>query len=538
MKRKKNRANMKDLALLEKALENEKKRSSSLSMKLKKVRAEKAKLAESINVSHHENFMRAHSTSLEEQHDSLFTASRSNLSAATINIPECKPVANEEEIDKQSYERWKEILEASIQLVGATDEITKMNILKVKAGSKLLEILDNTPSTQNCPDPVLAPYSNALNRFSQYFGSRQYNLMQRQKLLSTVQIDGETDTKYLNRVIATAKLCGYDDDRVVDSVAEVIQTHAVNIKVREAGRKMLRKGGSLADLIVKVRGYDLDKANEEIFAKTHPKVLHSGIATLAYNNSRFRYSNSKLSNYSRGEPRYVGNWKNFRNQGTVYDRAHEKKSENITNQCWRCTSRYHLPSECHAIRKVCRNCQVVGHIERACRKMPLPSLLKRKDSSPDGRETKSKRIAVVEKDEKDLEETQPCEKQDTFSVNKYTGSKDQDGVIVGRIAGIFVPFLIDSGAEVNTIAESVFDLLMSYDLCREQLFCLAQGTDEPLKAYASPVLTELLRDTNYKLRTKLRREMYTRSAGCFWRCAAEKILWKEGKVETPLVLIY
>lgn len=57
-------------------------------------------------------------------------------------------------------------------------------------------------------------------------------------------------------------------------------------------------------------------------------------------------------------------------------------------------------------------------------------------------------------------------------------------IIVGTVAGAQIPFLIDSGAEVNTVGGDVFELLMSYDTSKIGMFCVQTGSDKPLKAYA------------------------------------------------------
>lgn len=84
-------------------------------------------------------------------------------------------------------------------LAGIIDEETKSNIFKMKAGSKLLDILDNTPNKDG-PDVHLQPFSNAMHRLSQYFGSRDYVLLQHQKLRSLPQGSEEPDMKYVQEI--------------------------------------------------------------------------------------------------------------------------------------------------------------------------------------------------------------------------------------------------------------------------------------------------------------------------------------------------
>lgn len=59
------------------------------------------------------------------------------------------------------------------------------------------------------------------------------------------------------------------------------------------------------------------------------------------------------------------------------------------------------------------------------------------------------------------------------------------GVIVGKVAGTPVSFLIDSGADVNTIGSDTFEALLEGAESRDGMLCINHGTDKPLKAYAS-----------------------------------------------------
>ena len=75
------------------------------------------------------------------------------LSFTSLQFGECKALDGEEEIDKISLNRWREILESGMALAGIQEDSTKANIFKMKAGSKLLDILDNT-SNKGEPDAL------------------------------------------------------------------------------------------------------------------------------------------------------------------------------------------------------------------------------------------------------------------------------------------------------------------------------------------------------------------------------------------------
>ncbi|XP_040173330.1 uncharacterized protein LOC120906007 [Anopheles arabiensis] len=275
----------------------------------------------------------------------------------------------------------------------------------------------------------------------------------------------------------------------MEGVTEVIQLHALNAKVREAGRKILRKGGTLSALVDKIRGYEADKTNEEIFKKTHQTASDFRIAAVARSGAE---SNSAAGSATVPRERnfdYQGqsSWRNFGNPSSKYGR-NNSRFDNKFAPCWRCSSIFHVPSKCHAANKVCRNCKKTGHIERACRQIPTPSnTLKHRISRDDERSVNTKKIATVTKDEEQKEDMNVINERISIEINELHDLDIQRGCIFGRIANnISVLFLIDSGADVNTVDEDTFDKLRKNEQSREQLYCVSNGTDKPLRAYASP----------------------------------------------------
>nr|XP_029728524.1 uncharacterized protein LOC115266431 [Aedes albopictus] len=130
-------------------------------------------------------------------------------------------------------------------------------------------------------------------------------------------------------------------------------------------------------------------------------------------------------------------------------------------QCWRCTSYYHSPSTCHALEKVCRKCHAKGHIERACRENPKAFPLKRRASEEDATAPKPKRVAAVQReteDEKDIVKDSRVGSIDVIPKGDTT-CYDEKGIIIGYVANIPISFLIDSGAEVNTVNGEIFNKL-------------------------------------------------------------------------------
>ncbi|XP_050095761.1 uncharacterized protein LOC126577811 [Anopheles aquasalis] len=411
-------------------------------------------------------------------------SSFNSLAVASMNVPPCAPSDGEDDIGRKSFESWKELLEASLALVGISDEAAKMNAFKVKAGAKLLDILEEAPAPSSDPS---APYSAAMGRLKAFFGSREYSLTQRQKLRNLVQVTNEEDSKYVKRVVAAAKLCDYEGDKLLESVAEVIQQHATDSKVRETARKVLRKGGSLTDLVDRIRGHELDKSSEELYAKSHPPAREATVAAVSYGQQR---GNWPQRNSFRG-----GYYKPMRSMDRSFDPQGRKRNwqdsyptgQNTKPEkpCWRCSSNNHVPSRCFALlqNKVCHNCGVVGHIERACTKFPSPASSKRR-SLNDGEDRTVKVAAVTKECCEDAEDAVAVIAQ-VSGAKEYLDLSGNEGTVLGHINSVPILFLIDSGAEVNTVNESIFSLLMDDEHSREHIFSVTSGSDKSLYAYAS-----------------------------------------------------
>ncbi|XP_062535223.1 uncharacterized protein LOC134204416 [Armigeres subalbatus] len=177
------------------------------------------------------------SRSLEE---SRFLCSMNQLSVASINVPECKAAADEQ-IHRQTFEEWKDLLIDSMKLAGIEDEVTMYTVFKVKAGPRLLEIFRNTKSACDAPDPDAEPFSNALHRLKTYFGSGSDVMLMRRRLSLMLQKHDESDLNFILRVGSTARLCEYDDDKEFEEIVATVAEHAISRDVRTTALKLLSR---------------------------------------------------------------------------------------------------------------------------------------------------------------------------------------------------------------------------------------------------------------------------------------------------------
>lgn len=286
-------------------------------------------------------------------------ATMSNMSLSSLNIPECKPSKGETDIDKKAYEHWKEILSASFNLVHATDEQAKMDIFRIKAGPKLLEVMQGTSSTAEMPDPRNKPFSNALARLDNYYGSRTYIIGQRGKLMNMVQQSGESSVSFVRRVSASAKLCGYKTEEEMEAVVRTIVKGTIDSRVRVLAHRNWVNQGDVNSLIALVHDREMEILNEEEYQKVNRQNTVTIAAVTQSADSRAQFRRGTGSGY-RGIQRGRGAF----HRGRAHYQGPSRKA------CWRCASIYHDASGCPNIDKVCHNCKRRGHLARSCTLSP------------------------------------------------------------------------------------------------------------------------------------------------------------------------
>ncbi|XP_062546292.1 uncharacterized protein LOC134212426 [Armigeres subalbatus] len=293
--------------------------------------------------------------------ESRFLCSMNQLSVASINLPECR-ATDGEQIHRQTFEQWKDLLVDSLKLAGIEDETTMYTVFKVKAGPRLLEIFRNTSSDVGAPNPDSEPFSNALHRLKSYFGSGSDIMLLRRRLALMVQKHDESDLNFIARVGSTARLCQFEEDKEFEEVVATVAEHARSREVRTTALKMLSRKGSFTELVDKVRELEAIQLNEEYVMQKHGKRSDQP-ALIAPVRSWESNRSTRGNKTNRGYPSRRGGW---------YTPRGRQASSGVQNQpqgrerCWRCFSVYHSANICTAKDKVCNRCGSIGHIRRAC----------------------------------------------------------------------------------------------------------------------------------------------------------------------------
>ncbi|XP_058455411.1 uncharacterized protein LOC131432867 [Malaya genurostris] len=334
------------------------------------------------------------------QDESMFMTSFHQLSISSLNVPECLPLTESEGIQRHSYEMWRDMLVDSMELAGINDERTKFIVFKVKAGQRLLEIFKNTSSDSSSPDPDQYPFSNALYRLKNYFGSGSDVMLQKRKLAVMVQKLDESDLSYISRVGATARMCNFGNDKEFEQIASTIAEHARNKDVRISALRILSRKGTFTDLVDEVRELEAIRINEEFIMNKQAVIEPVKVAVVRADyprNTQMYGRTFKQLNQNKYNSRlmYTGN----RVQGNKFRGRRETArfyNQSQTNRCWRCNSVYHLPSECNALNKVCRNCGKMGHILRACSSTFAEPISRKRPNSVEPTGDHMKKLAAIE----------------------------------------------------------------------------------------------------------------------------------------------
>lgn len=380
---------------------------------LEKTRMERDELSRILeNIDHDENdFHEARTSTRREEHNTVVRAPQAtssdsllltmtNMSLSSLNIPECVPATGETEISKRDYDHWKNVVNASMNLIQAVDESTKIDLFRIKAGPLLIELLDGIATQPGMPDRLEHPYSNAIARLDAHFGSRAYMLSQRNKLANMVQRSEESNIHYVKRVAAAAKLCTYKSDEEFEAISRTLTRGSTDSRVRTLAYRVLTDGGSLNELIDQVRIREVELENENDYQRLHQQRQATVAAVSRHPED--------LGQRRRGPVPPARGYATGRGRGVAFRDA--MRTQRSAQSCWRCLSTYHAAEACFHTDKVCRRCNRRGHIARACSTQVKQETRKRRWEG-DEQEPPTK-IAAVQKVEEDMEDVKVKENDD------------------------------------------------------------------------------------------------------------------------------
>nr|XP_029716335.1 uncharacterized protein LOC115259696 [Aedes albopictus] len=415
------------------------------------------------------------------------------MSVSSISVPECKPSIEGEDISRLDFDAWQDLLNNSLALAGIIDEATQFTVFKVKAGQKLLEVFRATESSSEAPDLEMRPFSNAMFRLKTYFASTSDVMLQRRKLALMTQQSNESDLAFIRRVGIAARQCEYPEGKQFEEVLSTVAEQAKHKEVRIAALRMMNRKAAMADLVDKVREIETIRLNEEYVAKKQAVAEPSTISVNAVRatGGPSRYVASYTTPAYGRTPYQRSNLRGSRGQRASRGGSTWRGSSSpVPERCTRCNSIYHSAERCFAVKMTCHNCGGVGHLLRAC---TLPVAPRNRQLLGE-RKFEEQALAV------DVVGTKPEGKLDDENAEKSDSERDvstvattlaevheqtDSGIVNAMVAGMPCEFLIDSGAQVNTVTQQMFEKLIANEEYCKGLHNIQPGSDRPLKAYAT-----------------------------------------------------
>ncbi|XP_062534363.1 uncharacterized protein K02A2.6-like [Armigeres subalbatus] len=391
-----------------------------------------------------------------------FMSTMNQMTISSINVPECKPSAEGEDISRLDYDAWQDLLVNSLALAGVTDEMTKFVVFK-----NLQVRLQNE---------AIQPFSNAMHRLKSYFFASTSDIMlQRRKLALMAQQPSESDLAFIRRIMLVARQCDYPEEKQFEEVLSTVAEQAKHKEIRIAALKMMSRKASLSELIDKVREIETIRLNEEYVAK---KQVVTEPLTASVNAVRATAEGQYVT-FLATQPQHMVE-PHTNEQIFVEDEDKGLSEEHF----------YHAAEQCFAIKMTCHNCGGVGHLLRACN-LPVAARNGRLHDDRNQNEDTLEVDAVAKlEDKKEDENVKESIPESSINSRMVTalGTEHEsldNGVIQATVAGMPCDFLIDSGAQVNTMTESTFQRLVGNVEYSNGLHNIQQGTDRPLKAYAT-----------------------------------------------------
>lgn len=276
---------------------------------------------------------------------------------------------------------WKKQFEVSLELMNATTQQVKANLLFLHVGEEIREIIgaygfmpDRTKVREDYEH-----YDNVLAKLDKYFQEATDETIDMETLWAMKQEQDETCRVFLTRLMRQTSLCGLHEEKIV-------RTNLLRgMSNRNIAQLAMANDWELQQIVKAAT------REEALVVKQQPLSWFGNKSTSAeiFQLEKAETRNEEKSLIERPKER-IGTYgggnvsRSFKRPRYEPDRR-ERTSD--VRPCSDCGIRFHRYGVCPAIGKACSNCQKIGHFARVCR-TNVNYVQKTKEESDDNDEVK------------------------------------------------------------------------------------------------------------------------------------------------------
>lgn len=376
------------------------------------------------------------------------------------------------DVDKGKLHRewviWKRSLECYFESEDIIDQKKKRSKLLHFGGPQLQALFQNLPDVEKFTyvTPEKQYYDVAIQAFDAFFQPGRQDVLERHKLRRLKQLQGERFAEFVVRVRQQIGECGFEKYpekvRAILSDIMLVDTIAEGCRSEELRKRILQKDRSVEE--IEEIGKSLEGVEQQIkdFATVREEEHGGGRVYKIQTHKQIKYTPATSS----------------------VDRS---RTSNDQLKCFKCGFSGHISSEakCPARGKMCNHCKRLGHFESQCRIRKSQSVGQTQNRST------SKRIRCVEAvDTNVVSDTSAGDVYSIMTSNPEDSKKtyyafyagNDSNMIECEVGGVNLEMLVDSGAEVNLVSETAWELLKAKGV---RIKSSEKGSKQVLKGYAS-----------------------------------------------------
>ena len=316
-----------------------------------------------------------------------------------------KPPENFDFAKPDQWSKWKKCFEqfASASGLDKDQEARRISTLLYCLGEEADDVLSST----NITSDDRKKYDSVVEKFYEYFQVRKNVIYERARFNKRDQLDGETAEEYITVLYSLVKTCEYKELQ-----DEMLRDRLV-VGIRD--KSMSEKLQLQADLT-------LESAKKSIRQREAVKEQRQEL------HGESRKGHAVVEDVTRRSTH-----KPLRDKGGGASQNSRAKRQNHRDACTRCGIKKHTGGEkCPALGVTCHKCKRKGHFKAQCL---------------------SKTVASIETTDDDA----------AFLDAAFLGMVNTRSSTVWmssiELAGITVPFKLDTGAEVTAISDSTYKSL-------------------------------------------------------------------------------